>query len=166
MWRRRASYDPERPLRPWIAGIAFRVKQQHRRRGARELLRGFVDQTDHAPLPDESIRFFPLVPLLSRGLAEITPFDERASLVIVANASALALGLLLYRLICVETGDATLARRSVWVLALAPPAYVYVMGYSEATASALAVVTLPAVRLGIQNHQGPPQGEGKVKCLF
>ena len=105
-----------------------------------------IAQHGYAPLPDESIRFFPLVPLLSRGLAEITPFDERASLVIVANASALALGLLLYRLICVETGDATLARRSVWVLALAPPAYVYVMGYSEATASALAVVTFVGLR--------------------
>jgi hypothetical protein len=100
----------------------------------------------YAPLPDESIRFFPLVPLLTRGVVEITPFTERAALVIVANASALVLGLLLYRLVCLETGDVALARRSVWLLALAPPAYVFVMGYSEATATALAVATFIGLR--------------------
>ena len=93
-----------------------------------------IAEHGYAALPDESIRFFPLVPGLSRGLGAITPFDERAALVIVANASALVLGLLLYRLARLETGDAALARRSVWLLALAPPAYVFVMGYTEATA--------------------------------
>ena len=105
-----------------------------------------IAEHGYAPLPDESIRFFPLVPLLSRGLADVTPFDERAALVVVANASALALGLLLYRLVCLETGDTALARRSVWLLALAPPAYVFVMGYTEATATALAVATFLGLR--------------------
>ena len=58
----------------------------------------------------------------------------------------LALGLLLYRLVCLETGDGALARRAVWLVALAPPAYVFVMGYTEATASALAVATFLALR--------------------
>jgi len=100
----------------------------------------------YAPLPDESIRFFPLVPILSRGLADVTPLDARGALVVVANASALVLGLLLYRLVRLETGDGALARRSVWLVALAPPAYVFVMGYTEATASALAVAMFLALR--------------------
>jgi RNA polymerase sigma-70 factor, ECF subfamily len=31
-WRKRADYDPERALRPWLSGIAFRVAVGHRRR--------------------------------------------------------------------------------------------------------------------------------------
>jgi DNA-directed RNA polymerase specialized sigma24 family protein len=41
--RRRASYDPSRPLRPWIAGVAFKAVLEWRRRNWRELPRGFVD---------------------------------------------------------------------------------------------------------------------------
>jgi DNA-directed RNA polymerase specialized sigma24 family protein len=37
MCRRRASYDPDRPLRPWIVGIVFRVIKESRRRGWREV---------------------------------------------------------------------------------------------------------------------------------
>src|SRR5256885_17229573 len=81
MWRRRASYDPQRPLRPWIAGIAFRVKQQHRRRGARELLRGFVDQTDQAPLPDERLEAASIKAVVLSALARL-PERQRTGLVL------------------------------------------------------------------------------------
>ena len=30
--RTRATYDPSRPIRPWLFGIAFRVSSDHRRR--------------------------------------------------------------------------------------------------------------------------------------
>jgi RNA polymerase sigma-70 factor (ECF subfamily) len=81
MWRRRDTYDPERPLRPWIAGIAFRVKQQHRRRGARELLRGFVDQPDQAPLPDERLEAAGTQSLVVDVLAQL-PERQRTVLVL------------------------------------------------------------------------------------
>lgn len=131
-------------LHPAAAGAAARAHQGLLAWDASWYAR--IAEHGYAPLPDESIRFFPLIPVLTRGLADVTPFDERAALVVVANASALALGLLLYRLVRLETGDAALARRSVWLVALAPPAYVFVMGYTEATASVLAVATFLALR--------------------
>jgi len=45
-----------------------------------------------------------------------------------------------------ETGDDALARRSAWLLCLAPPAFVLVMGYAEATMLMLAVATFLALR--------------------
>ena len=40
------------------------------------------------------------------------------------------------------------ARRAVWLLALAPPAFVLVMGYTEALAGLLAVITFYGLRSG------------------
>src|SRR5687767_7855526 len=37
MWRRWADYDPSRPLRPWLAGIVFKVAHRHRLRRRREI---------------------------------------------------------------------------------------------------------------------------------
>ena len=50
----------------------------------------------------------------------------------MANAAALAAGVLLHRLVVSETGDQRLARRAVRLLALAPPSFVLVLAYSEA----------------------------------
>src|SRR3954470_18866907 len=71
MWRRRSAYDPERPLRPWLAGIAYRVKQEHRRRWAREVTMDFVDQTDEAPLPDERLEALGAQALVLEALARL-----------------------------------------------------------------------------------------------
>jgi RNA polymerase sigma-70 factor (ECF subfamily) len=46
VWRRWRDYDPARPLRPWLAGIAFRVVHDHFRRNRREVPSGFVDGED------------------------------------------------------------------------------------------------------------------------
>ena len=52
------DYDPARPMKPWLFGIAFRVVSQHRRRGRR--WRGgpgeHADPVDPSPLADERIR--------------------------------------------------------------------------------------------------------------
>ena len=55
LWRRRDSYDPRRPLRPWIAGITYRIVQEHRRQRAREVLAEHLDRTDEAPGPDDQV---------------------------------------------------------------------------------------------------------------
>ncbi len=50
------GYDPTRPIRPWLFGIAFRVASDYRReaRHAREVLRGEpADLADAAPAADE-----------------------------------------------------------------------------------------------------------------
>lgn len=80
---------------------------------------------------DPALRFFPLWPLLGRVVGGLTGIDEGLVLVVLANAGALAAGVLLHRLVVAETGDLDLARRSVRLLALAPPSFVLVLGYSE-----------------------------------
>jgi Glycosyltransferase family 87 len=86
----------------------------------------------------DALRFFPLIPLLARPFTWIgIPAD--AAVVFVSNVSALVAGVLLYILARRETGDARLATRAAWFLALAPAAFVLVMGYTEATTIALAI---------------------------
>ena len=93
-----------------------------------------------------SLRFFPLVPLLSRGLGWIMLDHTAAALIVVANVSALLFGALLHRLALRETGDPATARRAAWFGALFPAAFVLVMGYSEATAMMLGVVVFLGLR--------------------
>jgi RNA polymerase sigma-70 factor (ECF subfamily) len=54
MWRRWDEYDPHRPLRPWLSGIAFRVAQHHRRK-RREVLDPELETEDPAAGPHEHL---------------------------------------------------------------------------------------------------------------
>jgi len=54
LWRAWPQYDPTRPLRPYLFGIAFRVAASHRRRHWREVSFAVVDGPDHAPVPDQA----------------------------------------------------------------------------------------------------------------
>jgi hypothetical protein len=89
------------------------------------------------PLHQEVLRFFPLYPLLGRALGVVVGVDW--ALVGIANLFALVLGALVHRLCLHETGDKGLATRAAWLIALSPPAFVMVMGYSEPLALCLAV---------------------------
>ena len=71
MWRRWAQYDPTRPVRPWLAGIAFRVAYNHRQRARREVPRGFVDLEDPQPDPEQSIASDSARTLVRRVLASL-----------------------------------------------------------------------------------------------
>jgi len=57
VYRRLADYDPARPIRPWMFGIAFRVVSDYRRssRFAREALDDAPEPVDDAPSIDEQI---------------------------------------------------------------------------------------------------------------
>ena len=68
------------------------------------------------------------------------------ALLVLANLPALLLGGLLVRLVRREGGDAPAAERAAWFVALVPPAFVLVFGYSEAIAGCLAVATFLALR--------------------
>jgi hypothetical protein len=94
----------------------------------------------------EGLRFFPLFPLLGRAVSWLPGASAGFGVVFVANVSALALGFVLYQLVLHERGDAELARRAVWLVYLAPPAFVLVMGYAEATFMTFAAVTLLGLR--------------------
>ena len=99
-------------------------------------------------LGPQSLRFFPLFPLLGRGLGAVPGVGDGPALVLVANAAALVATALLFVLVRRETGDAGLGSRSVWLLCLAPSAFVLVMGYAEGVLLALSVGCFLAVRRG------------------
>ncbi|MEZ5165586.1 MAG: hypothetical protein R2695_03495 [Acidimicrobiales bacterium] len=61
------------------------------------------------------------------------------ALVVLANVLALVAGMFLYRITIQETGDHQLANRTVRLFALFPPAFVLVLGYSEALYLTLAM---------------------------
>lgn len=100
----------------------------------------------YAALPQPSLRYFPLLPALGRGLSTVLGGNIGLSLVVLANVFAVAAGALLYRLTLEETGDQRLARRATWLLALAPPSFVLAMAYTESLAILLAVATFLALR--------------------
>ncbi len=73
------DYDSERPLRPYLFGIAFRVASSHRRRRWREVPYPFVDAQDHSPSPDREIEANQARALVLAGLQWI-PWPRRAVL--------------------------------------------------------------------------------------
>jgi hypothetical protein len=82
-------------------------------------------------VPGEGIRFFPLYPYLGRAVGWLFLGHVTIGLLVVANGAALVAGMLLHRLALEETGDEALAKRSAWLLALFPGAFVLVWGYAE-----------------------------------
>ncbi|HUF83842.1 MAG TPA: hypothetical protein VMQ81_04530 [Acidimicrobiia bacterium] len=92
------------------------------------------------------LRFFPLVPLLARGLGTVLGGNDALALLVIANVSALLFGALLYRLTLSETADPGIATRTVWFAAVLPPALTLVMGYAEATFLVLSAAMFFAFR--------------------
>lgn len=99
-------------------------------------------------LPRSAIRFFPLLPLLDRGLSDITTLTVGIASLVITNAASLLLGIGIYVLVRSEFHDTVVARRAVWLIMLAPPAFVFVMGYSEALLVLLAVAFFVNIRRG------------------
>lgn len=96
----------------------------------------------------ETVRFFPLYPLLGRIVRPLVGGNTDLALLIVAKV-ALVVGLFgIYRLVRHEGGSARLARTTIWVLVLFPGAFVLTWGYSEALLLALAVWCIYGLRTG------------------
>jgi hypothetical protein len=93
-----------------------------------------------------ALRFFPLVPLLSRWLGFVFLGNDAVALIVIANGSALLFGALVYRLTRLETGNPHTATRAAWFAAILPPAMVLVLGYAEATFMLLSVAMFLALR--------------------
>ena len=102
----------------------------------------------YGALPRSATRFCPRLPLLDRGLSDITSLTVGIASLVITNAASLLLGVGLYALVRSEFRDAVVARRVVWLIMLAPPAFVFVMGYSEALLVLLAVAFFINVRRG------------------
>lgn len=80
--RRYATYDPARPLRPWLLGIAFRIAAQWRRQRRHEVAQAEPghDVADAAQRPDEEVAARQARSQLHAALARID-LDQRAVLV-------------------------------------------------------------------------------------
>src|SRR2546423_716670 len=81
MWRRRETFDAQRPLRPWLAGIAFRVARHHGRRRWREVHDESIDPEDSALQGEELIAAARLRALVLAALARL-PARHREVLVL------------------------------------------------------------------------------------
>jgi hypothetical protein len=85
----------------------------------------------YRPFGHGALRFFPLFPLTARVLAWLPGIGDGTAVVLIANLGALIGTALLVTLVRRETGDDALARRSAWLMSLAPPAFALVLGYAE-----------------------------------
>jgi RNA polymerase sigma-70 factor (ECF subfamily) len=74
------EYDPTRPLRPYIFGIAFRVASSHRRRYWREVPFAIIEAPDEARYPDDALEAARARSLVLASLQEI-PLPRRVVLV-------------------------------------------------------------------------------------
>src|SRR5262245_33107478 len=75
-----ADYDPSRPLRPYLFGIAFRIASAHERKRRRELAFGVVEVGDGGPGPDDALQTKQARALVLAALERI-PLPRRAVLV-------------------------------------------------------------------------------------
>ena len=67
---------------------------------------------------ESALRFFPLLPALSRGLGFVFLGHEDVAVIVIANVGALVLAALVHRLALVDTGDERLAVRAAWFVLL------------------------------------------------
>jgi RNA polymerase sigma-70 factor (ECF subfamily) len=81
MWRRWRDYDQDRPLRPWLAGIAFRLVYNHRTRIGREVPGGLIDTEDEAVDPEVQVTAARTRGLVLRLLATL-PEKQRVVMVL------------------------------------------------------------------------------------
>ncbi|HET6873728.1 MAG TPA: mannosyltransferase family protein [Acidimicrobiales bacterium] len=100
----------------------------------------------YGSLPRAALRFFPLLPLMARGVHDVTRLSYDASLIGVANACALAASVLLVTLTREELGDGQAGRRAAWLLSLAPAGFIFVMGYAEPLFVLLSVTVFLGMR--------------------
>jgi RNA polymerase sigma-70 factor (ECF subfamily) len=78
-WRKLSDYDPARPLKPWLFGIAFRVASDFRERASvrREVQGEEVERVDERPTADALIHEQQRRALVRRAL-EAIPVERRA----------------------------------------------------------------------------------------
>ena len=80
MLRRWNDYERDRPLRPWLFGIAFRVAAGQRRRNSRELSGDVAEVEYSGQAPDEALAMTEARQLLLTALTAV-PLERRAVLV-------------------------------------------------------------------------------------
>jgi RNA polymerase sigma-70 factor (ECF subfamily) len=74
-----SAYDSERPLRPYLFGIAFRIAAAHHRKHNREVAYEIVEVSDSGPGPDDALQTKQARALVLAALEHI-PLPRRAVL--------------------------------------------------------------------------------------
>jgi len=100
----------------------------------------------YGALPRSELRFFPLLPLLDRALHAVTFLTVGVSSLLIVNFASLLAAVGIYALVDAEFHDKLLARRAVWLITLAPPAFVFAMGYSDSILVLLVVAVFLNLR--------------------
>jgi RNA polymerase sigma-70 factor, ECF subfamily len=75
--RKWSEYDPSRPLRPYLFGIAFRVVAARKRRWRRELMHVVDEPAEPSPGPEEALESSHARALVLRALERV-PLPRRA----------------------------------------------------------------------------------------
>jgi hypothetical protein len=107
--------------------------------------RGYV--VDPNPVVEAPIAFFPLLPLLARGLSTLTGLRIIDSLLVVANAGGLAAVMLLVALVR-QVHGAQVAVRAAALLAFLPSSVFLSSAYTEPLALAFCIGALLALQNG------------------
>lgn len=105
-----------------------------------------IAENGYTSVPRSGLRFFPAYPLVGRWLGTVFFGHTAAGLLVVASGAALVGGALLHRLALRETGDAKLAGRAAWYVAVIPAGMVFVLGYAEALLLVCGVGAFLAIR--------------------
>ncbi len=107
-----------------------------------------IAEHGYAGAGGQGLRFFPLLPLLVRGAALLPGLGGHTgiTLLLLVNVIALVFVTALAWLARYEGFDAAATSRLVWLASLAPPAFVLVMGYTEALWGLLAVGVFAGLR--------------------
>ncbi|MBN1611884.1 MAG: sigma-70 family RNA polymerase sigma factor [Polyangiaceae bacterium] len=74
------KYDPTRPLRAYLFGIAFRVAATHLRKRRREIPHAVTDASDLGPRPDQTLESKQARALVLSALEKV-PLQRRAVLI-------------------------------------------------------------------------------------
>jgi hypothetical protein len=104
-----------------------------------------IGQSGYMGVPSDGVRFWPLLPLVTRAVSAVG-IAPGTAILLVCWSGALFFGVLMYRLALAVGGDSAAARRAAWLSQLAPGAFVLVMGYTEALAGVCAAAYLLAIR--------------------
>jgi hypothetical protein len=105
-----------------------------------------IARVGYGPLGKQSLRFFPVLPILTHALAGLPGVSDGTALIIIANLAALIATAMLFVLVRRETGDEGTSRRSIYIISLAPAAFVLVMGYAESLLLLFAIGCFLALR--------------------
>lgn len=132
-----------------LVGASNRPPQYHGFLGWLSWDGGFyrlITQQGYAATSPESIRFFPLYPILARLLRYPLGGNTDLALLVIAKLAAVCAAVGLYRLVRDEGGSDRTARRTLWCWFLFPGGFVLAWAYSEALLVALSVWAIWALR--------------------